>query len=76
MESRSAHLLSSDRYLHRGEHKKPRARYDEVARPWLLGLRLQEGEGEGGLSLRPLRRGGSGYSRRGGGGCRGARWSR
>lgn len=30
-----------------GGHKKPRARYDEVARPWLLGLRLQEGEGEG-----------------------------
>ena len=27
--------------------KKPRVRYDEVARPWLLGLRLQKGEGEG-----------------------------
>lgn len=27
--------------------KKPRARYDEVARPWLLGLRLQEAKGEG-----------------------------
>ena len=30
-----------------GSIKKPRARYDEVARPWLLGLRLQKGEGEG-----------------------------
>ena len=30
-----------------GEHKKPRARYFIVARPWLLGLRLQKGEGEG-----------------------------
>ena len=41
-------LLYLGRYLHRGEHnKKPRARYDEVARPWLLGLRLQEGEGRG-----------------------------
>lgn len=47
MESRSARLLYSGRDLHRGEHKKPRARYDEVARPWLLGLRLQKGEGEG-----------------------------
>ena len=48
MERRSVHLLYSDRYLHRGEHnKKPRARYDEVARPWLLGLRLQEAKGEG-----------------------------
>ena len=32
---------------YRGEHKKPRARYDEVARPWLLGLRLQEAKGRG-----------------------------
>lgn len=30
-----------------GGIKKPRARYDEVVRPWLLGLRLQKGEGEG-----------------------------
>lgn len=32
-----------------GEHnKKPRARYFIVARPWLLGLRLQKGKGEEG----------------------------
>lgn len=29
------------------EDKRLRARYDEVARPWLLDLRLQKGEREG-----------------------------